>query len=238
MSKLIYLDGELVPADQAKVSVFDHGLLYGDGVFEGIRAYNGRVFRLDQHIDRLYRSAHAIMLDIGMTKEEMAAAVVQTVRANELRDAYIRLVVTRGVGDLGLDPRKCPKATVFIIASTIALYPEELCREGLKIVTCATRRNSPDALDPSLKSLNYLNNILAKIETIRAGAPEGLLLNAEGVCRRRHRGQPVPGEREAAGDAAGERGRAGRHNQRLRDGTGAGGRPRGGGGAVPAGSGV
>ena len=180
MSKLIYLDGELVPEEQAKVSVFDHGLLYGDGVFEGIRAYNGRIFRLDQHIDRLYRSAHAIMLNIGMTKEEMAAAVVKTVRANELRDAYIRLVVTRGVGDLGLDPRQCPKATVFIIAATIKLYPEEMCRNGLQIITCSTRRNMPDAVDPALKSLNYLNNIMAKIETIRANAGEGLLLNNEG----------------------------------------------------------
>jgi branched-chain amino acid aminotransferase len=180
MSQLIYLDGELVAPEQAKVSVFDHGLLYGDGVFEGIRAYNGRVFRLDAHIDRLYRSAHAIMLRIPMTKEEMLAAVVATVRANELRDAYIRLVVTRGVGDLGLDPRKCPKATVFIIAATIELYPEQMYRDGLKVITCATRRNIPDAVDPALKSLNYLNNIMAKIETIRADVGEGLLLNNEG----------------------------------------------------------
>jgi len=177
---LVYLDGELVPAEEAKVSVFDHGLLYGDGVFEGIRAYSGRVFRLDEHVQRLYGCARIIMLDIPMSQDEMKQAVVQTVRANGLRDAYIRLVVTRGAGDLGLDPRKCPRPLVFIIADSISLYPEETYERGLTIVTCVTRRNSPDTLDPMVKSLNYLNNILAKIETNRAGADEGLMLNCDG----------------------------------------------------------
>jgi branched-chain amino acid aminotransferase len=180
MNGLIYLDGKLVPADEAKISVFDHGVLYGDGVFEGIRAYNGRVFRLEQHIQRLFRSAHAIMLEIPLTREEMARAVCETVKANGLRDAYIRLVVTRGIGDLGLDPRKCPNPAVFIIAATIALYPEEYYQKGLRLITCTTRRNIPDALDPALKSLNYLNNIIAKIETLRAGVPEGLMLSPQG----------------------------------------------------------
>ncbi len=180
MSALVYLNGQLVPAEDAKISVFDHGLLYGDGVFEGIRAYNGRVFKLHEHIDRLYRSAHCIMLDIPMTKDEMVQAVVETVRANGLRDAYIRLVVTRGVGDLGLDPRKCKEPTVFIIAASIVLYPEEFYEKGLKLITCSTRRNISEAIDPTLKSLNYLNNILAKIETVRAGVPEGLMLSADG----------------------------------------------------------
>lgn len=180
MTGLVYVNGQLVPADQASISVFDHGLLYGDGVFEGIRAYNGRVFKLDEHIDRLYRSAHAILLRVPMTKEELKQAVIETVRANELRDAYIRLVVTRGVGDLGLDPRKCSSPTVIIIAASIVLYPEEFYERGLKLITCSTRRNIPEALDPSLKSLNYLNNIMAKIETIQAEVPEGLMLSADG----------------------------------------------------------
>lgn len=180
MAKFIYLNGELVPPDQAKVSVFDHGLLYGDGVFEGIRAYNGRVFKLDEHLHRLYDSAHAIQLCIPLTVPEMEQAVLDTVRANELRDAYIRLVVTRGPGDLGLDPRKCPRATVIIIADSITLYPDEFYQNGLKVITCATRRNAPEALDPSIKSLNYLNNICAKIETIHAGVPEGIMLSTDG----------------------------------------------------------
>ncbi len=180
MDLLIYLDGELVPEHEAKVSVFDHGLLYGDGVFEGIRAYNGRIFKLDEHLRRLYGSAKAIMLEIPLGFDEMRQAVVETVRANELRDAYIRLVITRGVGDLGLDPRKCPKPTVFIIAASIELYPEEVYEKGLPLITCATRRNAPEALDPAIKSLNYLNNILAKIETVRAGVPEGIMLSIDG----------------------------------------------------------
>ena len=180
MPKLIYLDGQLVPPEQAKVSVYDHGLLYGDGVFEGLRTYNGRVFRLDEHLHRLYDSAHVIALQIPLTPDQMREAVLETVRANELRDCYIRLVVTRGPGDLGLDPRKCPRPTVIVIADSIELYPEEFYRQGLRVITCATRRNSPEALDPSIKSLNYLNNICAKIETVRAGVPEGIMLSIDG----------------------------------------------------------
>jgi branched-chain amino acid aminotransferase len=180
MAKYIYLNGDLVAPEDAKVSVFDHGLLYGDGVFEGIRAYNGRVFRLDEHLHRLYDSAHVIRMEIPLAVEEMKQAVVATVRANELRDCYIRLVVSRGPGDLGLDPRKCPRPTIIIIADNIELYPQRYYDEGLHIITCATRRNSPEALDPSIKSLNYLNNIMAKIETIQAGVPEGIMLNSEG----------------------------------------------------------
>ena len=180
MSLQVYLDGRLVPEEEAKVSVFDHGLLYGDGVFEGIRAYNGRVFRLEQHLDRLYRGALSIMLEIPMSKQELAEAVCMTCRANDIRDGYVRLVVTRGVGDLGLDPRKCARPTVFIIAAQIALYPERFYNDGLELITCVTRRNSPTALDPGVKSLNYLNNILAKIETVRANVPEGIMLSADG----------------------------------------------------------
>ncbi|HBT46463.1 MAG TPA: branched-chain amino acid aminotransferase [Peptococcaceae bacterium] len=180
MGLIIYLDGRFVDEEEAKVSVFDHGLLYGDGVFEGIRAYNGRVFKLKEHIARLFESARHIALDPGLTREEMTEVVLETCRRNNLRDAYIRLVVTRGRGDLGLDPRKCPKPLVFCIAAGIQLYPAELYERGLELVTVATRRNIPDALDPRIKSLNYLNNILAKIEATRAGAPEGLLLNREG----------------------------------------------------------
>ena len=179
-SEQIFLNGELVEQDEAKISVFDHGLLYGDGIFEGIRAYNGRVFRFDEHLDRLYESAKAIMLDIPMSKAEMKEAVLKTIRANELEDAYIRLVVSRGVGDLGLDPNKCDDPTVIIIASDIELYPEEFYQEGLEVVTVPTRRNIPEALNPRIKSLNYLNNILAKIEANRAGVLEAIMLNNEG----------------------------------------------------------
>ncbi|NUP99411.1 MAG: branched-chain-amino-acid transaminase [Armatimonadetes bacterium] len=178
--RIICLDGQFVPENEAKVSIFDHGLLYGDGVFEGIRAYNGRVFRLDEHIRRLYDSARTIMLEIPLSREEYAAQVVETCRRNDIADGYIRAVVTRGVGDLGLDPRKCPKASYFIIASSIQLYPERCYEEGLKVITCVTRRNDPTALDPAVKSLNYLNNILAKIEVNRAGADEGIMLNQMG----------------------------------------------------------
>lgn len=180
MGLIIYFNGQFVDEEEAKVSVFDHGLLYGDGVFEGIRAYHGRVFKLKEHIVRLFESARHIALDPGLTKEEMMEVVLETCRRNNLRDAYIRLVVTRGRGDLGLDPRKCPKPLVFCIAAGIQLYPEELYEKGLELVTVGTRRNAPDALDPRIKSLNYLNNILAKIEAARAGAPEGLMLNKEG----------------------------------------------------------
>jgi len=176
--KKIYIDGAFYSESDAKVSVFDHGLLYGDGIFEGIRFYNGRVFRLEEHIDRLYDSARAILLNIPLTKAEMTEAVLQSCRENDLRDGYIRLVVTRGVGDLGLNPRLCPKATVIIIAASIKLYPEELYQNGLDLVTCATRRIAPGALSPAIKSLNYLNNILAKIEAGDAG--EGLMLNEQG----------------------------------------------------------
>lgn len=180
MGLVIYLNGEFVDEEEAKISVFDHGVLYGDGVFEGIRAYNGRVFRLRQHIDRLYESAKSILLDIGMTKEEMSEALLETLRRNSLRDAYIRLVVTRGKGDLGLDPRMCSKPTVFIIAAQIQLYPEELYEKGLEVVTVPTRRNIVEGVNPRIKSLNYLNNILAKIEANLAGVSEAILLNNEG----------------------------------------------------------
>ena len=176
----IYFNGKLVPKEEAAVSVFDHGLLYGDGVFEGIRFYGGRVFRLEEHIDRLYKSARAIALDIQMNPDEMARAVLQTIAANGLTDGYVRLVVTRGEGSLGLSPRSCPKPTIFIIASTITLYPEEMYKNGLKLVTCATRRIAHGALSPMVKSLNYLNNIMAKIEAEQAGAGEGLMLNEQG----------------------------------------------------------
>jgi branched-chain amino acid aminotransferase len=175
------MDGQFVPAGEARISVFDHGLLYGDGVFEGIRAYNGRVFRLDEHLRRLYDGAKAILLDIPLSIEQMKQAVLDTLRRNDLSDAYIRLVVTRGVGDLGLDPRKCHGGpTVFIIADTIELYPESFYERGLELITTVTRRNLPEALNPAVKSLNYLNNILAKIEVTRAGLLEGLMLNHEG----------------------------------------------------------
>jgi len=176
----IYLNGAFVEKEKAVVSVFDHGLLYGDGVFEGIRSYGGLVFRLKEHIDRLYRSADAIQLKIPLTKLEMMNATVDTLKENKLKDAYIRLVVTRGPGDLGLDPRKCKVATVFIIADKIKLYPEEFYRKGLKIVTATTKRNLPQALDPRIKSLNYLNNILAKIDAIKAGTEEAIMLTHDG----------------------------------------------------------
>jgi branched-chain amino acid aminotransferase len=176
--KTIYIDGVFYPESEAKVSVFDHGLLYGDGIFEGMRFYNGRVFRLEDHIDRLFDSAKAIALTIPLTKAELTEATLESCRKNNLRDGYIRLVVTRGVGDLGLNPKNCKKATVIIIASAITLYPEELYRNGLTVVTCATRRMAPGALTPAVKSLNYLNNIMAKIEAGDAG--EGLMLNEQG----------------------------------------------------------
>ena len=176
----IYVDGQFYPKDQAKVSVFDHGLLYGDGIFEGTRAYNGRVFEFDAHIDRLYDSAKAIALEIPMTKDEMKEAHLETLRRNQLTDAYIRTVVTRGVGDLGLDPRKCVRPTVIIIADRISLYPAEYYEQGLKIITVPTRRNLPETVNPMIKSLNYLNNILAKIEANLSGAAEAIMLNQEG----------------------------------------------------------
>ena len=176
----IFLSGKLVDEKDAVVSVFDHGLLYGDGVFEGIRAYNGRVFLLDEHIDRLYDSAKAIVLDIPMSKAEMSRAVIDTCKANELDEGYIRLVVTRGKGTLGLNPYLCNKAEVIIIAAKIQLYPQELYDNGLKIVTVGTIRNHPEAINPRIKSLNYLNNVMAKIEAINAGCMECLMLNHKG----------------------------------------------------------
>lgn len=176
----IYINGKLVPEKEAKVSVFDHGLLYGDGVFEGIRAYNGRVFMLDEHIDRLYRSAQAIALTIPMTKPEMARAVVKTCAANGIRNGYIRLVVTRGVGELGLNPYLCRDPQVIIIAANIQLYPKKLYETGLHVITVGTLRNHVEAVNPRIKSLNYLNNVLAKIEAINAGVMECLMLNPQG----------------------------------------------------------
>jgi len=173
----VYIDGKYYEKDEAKVSVFDHGLLYGDGVFEGIRAYNGKIFKCEEHVRRLYDSAKAIWLAIPMSEEELAVALHAVLKVNKLKDGYIRLVVTRGKGDLGLDPRKCPKPTVIIIADSIALYPEEFYEKGLEVVTAATRRIPPDCLSPRVKSLNYLNNILAKIEGLQAGCIEVIMLN-------------------------------------------------------------
>jgi branched-chain amino acid aminotransferase len=180
MSLKVYIGGKLYDKADAKVSVFDHGLLYGDGVFEGIRSYNGRVFRLEKHVDRLYDSARAIHLVIPMTREAIAQAVLDTLAVNNLRDAYIRLVVTRGAGSLGLDPRKTTDPQVIIITDSIQLYPPELYEHGLKIVTAGTMRNHPAALNPRVKSLNYLNSILAKIEATNAGCLEALMLNHKG----------------------------------------------------------
>jgi branched-chain amino acid aminotransferase len=176
----IWLDGELVEESAAKISVFDHGLLYGDGVFEGIRFYKRRVFRLEEHIKRLFDSARAIVLEIPWTQEEVCRFVVETVAANGLDDGYIRLVVTRGTGSLGLSPYLCKRASMFIIASTISLYPEEHYENGLSVITCATRRPAPAALMPQVKSLNYLNNVMAKVEAIQAGALEAVMLNEQG----------------------------------------------------------
>ncbi|MDD4334692.1 MAG: branched-chain-amino-acid transaminase [Desulfotomaculaceae bacterium] len=177
---IIYLNGEFVPKERAVVSVFDHGLLYGDGVFEGIRAYHGRVFKLGEHLDRLYEGARVLCLEIPVSKEEMQEIVLETLRRNNLSDAYIRLVVTRGPGDLGLDPRKCPKAFLFCIAATIVLYPDEMYQKGMSIISVSTRRNIPTACIPRVKSLNYLNNIYAKMEASLAGMPEAIMLNNEG----------------------------------------------------------
>ncbi len=176
----IYLDGQFVDQADAKVSVFDHGLLYGDGVFEGIRLYQGNIFRLDEHLERLEMSARALLLDLPWSRREIAEATCETCRQNGLTDGYIRLVVTRGVGDLGLSPWLCPKPTLFIIAAKIALYPPEHYTTGLGICTVATRRISPAALPPAVKSLNYLNNILAKIEARQAGCLEAIMLNEQG----------------------------------------------------------
>lgn len=180
MGLKIWLNGAIVDEQAAVVSVFDHGVLYGDGVFEGIRAYNGRVFRLEQHIRRLYDSAKAIKLTIAQPPRAMTDVVLATLRANKLRDGYIRLVVTRGKGDLGLDPRKCPVPTVFCIAASIQLYPEKYYREGLALVTGTTRHIRGDQFSPRVKSLNYLSSIMAKLDGINAGTIETLMLSTEG----------------------------------------------------------
>ena len=176
----IYIDGKFYSEADAKISVFDHGLLYGDGIFEGIRFYDGRVFRLEEHLERLWDSAHSICLEIPMSMNEMTEALLETIRQNELRDGYIRLLVTRGIGNLGLNPAQCKRPSVIIIASTIALNSPEIYQKGLTVVTCATRRTSPGALNPAVKSLNYLNNVMARIEANLAGADEGLMLNDAG----------------------------------------------------------
>lgn len=179
-SQKIWLDGEIVNKAEAKVSVFDHGLLYGDGIFEGIRFYNGRVFRLKEHIERLFLSARAILLNLPWTVEEVCQYTVDTIKANGLTDGYVRLVITRGEGGLGLNPYLCETPSMFIIASTIQLYPTEHYENGLKLITCATRRPTPGSLSPQVKSLNYLNNVMAKVECIQAGALEGVMLNEQG----------------------------------------------------------
>lgn len=179
--RIIYLDGNYVREEEAKISVFDHGVLYGDGVFEGIRVYNGRVFKCEEHINRLYNAAKAIMLEIPMSKEEMTEVLLETCRRNQIKDGYVRLVITRGKGDLGLNPVSCKVASVFCIAGSITLYPDEMYIKGMPIITAVQRRNKSTIVDPQIKSLNYLNNILAKIEANRAGVPEALMLNHDGV---------------------------------------------------------
>lgn len=176
----IYVDGKYFNEKTAKVSVFDHGLLYGDGIFEGIRAYNGHIFKLDEHIDRLFDSAKAILLKIPLSRDQLKKAISKTCWLNKIHDGYIRLVVTRGVGNLGLNPFNCKRPTVFIIAATIELYPPKMYQRGLEMITVPTMRTPPSVLNPTIKSLNYLNNVLAKIEAIRGGVLEAIMLNAQG----------------------------------------------------------
>ncbi|WP_438444302.1 branched-chain-amino-acid transaminase [Gorillibacterium sp. sgz5001074] len=176
----IYLNGQFVTKEDAKISVYDHGFLYGDGIFEGIRIYNGTIFKCKEHLDRLYDSAKSIMLNIPLSYEEMESALVETIRKNGLRDGYIRLVVSRGPGDLGLDPRRSPKAWVIIIVEQLAIYPEEAYVNGLKTISVSPRRNIPDALNPKIKSLNYLNNILVKIQANLHDVGEAIMLNSQG----------------------------------------------------------
>ncbi|MFD0962346.1 branched-chain-amino-acid transaminase [Paenibacillus chungangensis] len=176
----IYLNGEFVTKEEAKVSVYDHGFLYGDGIFEGIRIYGGNIFKCKEHLDRLYDSAKSIMLDMPLTLDEMQDALVETIRRNELQDGYIRLIVSRGPGNLGLDPKRCPQAWVIIIVEQLAIYPEEAYKNGLVSVSVSQRRNIPDALNPKIKSLNYLNNILVKIQANLAGVGEAIMLNSQG----------------------------------------------------------
>ena len=184
MGRCIYLNGKFVTSrEEALISAYDHGFLYGDGVFEGIRAYNGGIFKLHDHIVRLYQSALSLMITIPMPIEEMEKLVIETCRRSGMKNIYIRLVVSRGAGDFGLDPRKCTTPTIVIMADEIQLYPKEKYENGLKVITCATRRNRPDCINSQIKSLNYLNNIIAKIETVKYGADEGLMLNDSGyVC--------------------------------------------------------
>lgn len=176
----VWIDGELKNKEKAKISVWDHGLLYGDGLFEGIRIYAGKIFKLKEHMVRLYRGAHCLGIEIPYSPEEMGEIVTETVRINEREEGYIRLVVTRGVGNLGIDPAKCPKPSVIVIVDGIQLYPEELYRKGISVVTAATRRLSSDIFDPRVKSLNYLTNIMGKMEAARAGCPEAVMLTREG----------------------------------------------------------
>lgn len=178
--QLIYVNGEFVTKDKAVVSVYDHGFLYGDGVFEGIRAYNGNVFRLTEHLVRLYESAKSIMLEIPQTIEEMEQIILETLRLNKLQSGYIRLVVSRGKGNLGIDPRSCPTPTVICIAEELALFPKELYETGVEVISASYRRNRSDVLSPKTKSLNYLNNVLVKIEANQAGVPEALMMNDQG----------------------------------------------------------
>ncbi|GIP31384.1 branched-chain-amino-acid transaminase [Paenibacillus sp. J2TS4] len=180
MAQWIYLNGEYVTKEDATISVYDHGFLYGDGIFEGIRIYNGNIFKCKEHLDRLYDSAKSIMLNIPLSYSEMEEALVETIKRNGLKDGYIRLVVSRGPGDLGLDPRRSPKANVIIIVEQLSIYPEEAYVNGLKTVSVSTRRNVPDALNPKIKSLNYLNNILVKIQANLAGVGEAIMLNSQG----------------------------------------------------------
>jgi branched-chain amino acid aminotransferase len=180
MAQWIYLNGQFVQKEHALISVYDHGFLYGDGIFEGIRVYDGNIFKCREHLDRLYDSAKSIMLNIPLSYQEMQQALIESIRKNELRDGYIRLVVSRGPGDLGLDPRRSPNANVVIIVEQLSIYPEEAYLNGLKTVSVSTRRNVPDALNPKIKSLNYLNNILVKMQANLAGVGEAIMLNSQG----------------------------------------------------------
>ena len=208
----IWINGQLFDKQDARISVYDHGLLYGDGVFEGLRSYNGKVFRLEAHLERLWNSAKAILLEIPITREAMARAVNETLKANGLADGYVRLIVTRGAGSLGLDPNRTSNPQVIVITDHIAVYPEELYLQGLEIITASTMRNHPAALNPRIKSLNYLNNILAKIECMQAGCMEALMLNHKGEVAECTGRQRLSGPRRRAGHPADRRRRAGRHH--------------------------
>ncbi|QTM99213.1 branched-chain-amino-acid transaminase [Sediminibacillus dalangtanensis] len=179
-SQWIFLSGEFVKKEEAVVSVYDHGFLYGDGVFEGIRTYDGNIFKLEEHLQRLYESARSILLEVPYTKEELTQIIVETIRKNQLEDAYIRVVVSRGSGNLGLDPSNCSQPRLVVIAEALALFPKELYERGLRVGSVASRRNRPDVLSPQIKSLNYLNNILVKLEANQAGVDEALMLNDQG----------------------------------------------------------